>query len=139
MKARAESTYKQCLPLMEQLIGEGRTDGDALEQQGRWLLGSNFKGVFPSDRIPGINKGECCIVNVDKREDPGSHWLALTDCLVYDSFGRKHKDLIPHADLRHSDTALDAEQIPAEENCGARTLAFLCCYMLHGNKGAAHI
>ncbi len=82
------------------------------------------------------------IVNLDNSNMPGSHWIALAynipenkndgQILVYDSFGRNTKDIIPAVIDKFKDTNIslvtadqDAEQDVLEEDCGARSLAFL--------------
>ena len=37
-----------------------------------------FRGVFPRDKLPDINRRPCgVIVNLDKSGEPGSHWIAI--------------------------------------------------------------
>jgi hypothetical protein len=50
----------------------------------------NFKGVYPLDKIPNINKGSI-IINTDVSSGPGKHWVAITinsrNSEYFDSFG----------------------------------------------------
>lgn len=53
-----------------------------------------FIGCFPSDKlpIPAEHRSPFCfIVNVDKSDEPGSHWFAVyvkrTAAFIFDSFG----------------------------------------------------
>jgi len=36
-----------------------------------------FVGVFPSDKIPFLEKAAVMVVNTDTQDKPGRHWLAL--------------------------------------------------------------
>lgn len=135
-KAFAEKEYKRWLRLTERLLGVKTTYGDVLETTAATLLGKEiFKGVFPADQIPDLQRGECCIANLDASDEPGSHWVSITDGLVYDSFGRKSSEILKGRNIKKQvDTEYDAEQHESEDNCGARALAFLICFALHGNK-----
>jgi len=137
IEAKAEQLYNQILTKqIYPLIGDKSTYMDDLDRVGRKLLGIKFKGVFPSDKIPKLNDLKpYCILNLDKSTESGSHWIALAkihgknSSIVYDSFGRSNKKIIPA--LKNSgngtiqDTDRDAEQEIVETDCGARCLAWL--------------
>ena len=85
--------------------------------------------MAPIDEMDN-EKHTSCIINLDKFGGKGSHWIGCysdgTYTLIYDSFGRNGKDILKenwHNKLR--DTEHDAEQDIAEDNCGARSMAFL--------------
>ena len=101
--------FIKALKLIETKMGTGITySTDLINKLGKHLFGIKFKGVYSSDDT--IPKGYV-IVNVDKSNQPGSHWLAICDNLVYDSFGRKTSKLIPHLTLKnYRDAEYDAEQ-----------------------------
>ena len=106
----------------------GGTDTDQLEKYGSRWLGRNFDGVFASNRIPKNFKS--IIVNLDPDYKQGSHWLAMATMpsgriLVYDSFGRRTKSILPGFGRKYEDTEYDAEQRVSEDNCGQRCLAWL--------------
>jgi hypothetical protein len=113
----------------------GVTYLDQLDQIGRKIFGNKFRGVFPSDKIPKLNGiKRYCILNLDKSDEPGSHWVALAklqdgETIFYDSFGRCHTKIIPNLNLsgngRIINSEKDREQTTVEENCGQRCLAFL--------------
>lgn len=139
----AEKLYNDILTKkIYPLIGDKSTYMNDLNKVGRKLLGIKFKGVFPSDKIPKLNDlSPYCILNLDKSDESGSHWIALgkinnNNSIVYDSFGRDNKQIIPN--LRYSgngiilDTDRDAEQKITEEDCGARSLAFLVVLNKYG-------
>ena len=140
--------YDIILKHIEKYLGKSTTYSDTLQAVGKKLLGVKFKGVYPSDKIPKLNDlSPYCIVNVDKSNEAGSHWLALVKsgnhCILYDSFGRRNTQLIPN--LRFSgngkilDTDRDVEQKIKEENCGSRAISFLVFYDKYGEKCAMKI
>jgi hypothetical protein len=133
-KEMIEREYERWLKLTNRLVGTGVTSASLLKDIGTKLFGRSFLGVFPSDQIPRVNKGECAIANVDKSGDPGSHWVALTKNHIYDSYGRDHDTLMPDANIDQEDTERDAEQDIRQNNCGSRCMAFLICHQLHGDK-----
>lgn len=88
-------------------------------------------GSFPHDRLPPLKENEKAIINTDASGSPGEHWMAVTQAggklYGYDSFGRRIDTLVPAmapAQSVSNDTA-DKEQADAEQNCGARCLAWL--------------
>jgi len=124
--------YNQTLTILEEII-PGETGEDILHSIGTTLFKHRFKGVYASDEIPSMNNGDMIIVNLDKRSQPGSHWIALamtkskTGKLItniYDSYGRDLELGITNT----RDTEYDAEQTISETNCGARVLAWLWTY-----------
>ena len=81
-----------------------------------------------------MESGQCLIVNTDKADESGEHWLALAHDLkrgviAYDSFGRQ---VAPWA--LASDP--DPEQRLLEQNCGQRCLAWLICWKKLGAVAA---
>lgn len=104
-------------------------------------------GVFPSDLIPKMKVGQYSILNLDKSGEPGSHWIAIfkdkAKVWVYDSFGRRSKKIIPlifkSGNGKVFNTDLDAEQEIHEENCGARSLGWICVVDSLGIRDARFI
>ncbi len=137
-KQKAETQYKRWLAVAESVVGSGETTLSQLTTGGKKMFGDKYVGTFASDKIPMLSDDQVAIVNVDRTGQPGSHWIGWTKTLVYDSFGRKVKSLLT-ADNIPMDTADDAEQSVTESNCGARCLAFLSVYLLHGHNAAVHI
>lgn len=142
----AEAKYNRILhKIVIPLVGNKTTFQNQLHRAGKKLLGVKFKGVYPSDKIPRLNDlAPYCILNLDKSNEPGSHWIALAKyrdgCIVYDSFARKASRIIPQLNFSgngkaYSDTK-DSEQDITETNCGARSLAFLAFIETHGEKDA---
>jgi hypothetical protein len=130
------------------LVGNETTYQNDLEKAGIKLLGSQFKGVFPSDKIPVLNDLKpYAIVNLDKSTESGSHWIAVAyggdKTYIYDSFGRKATVIIPSiinsGNGRIVNTDKDAEQKDEETNCGARALTFLVFFHKYGAKNAMFI
>jgi hypothetical protein len=127
------------------LIGNETTYSTDLERAGVKLLGSKFRGVFPSDKIPPLNDLKSyAVLNLDSSNQAGSHWIAVAHdngkTYVYDSFGRKAVKIIPS--LFHSgngriiNTDPDAEQKIKETNCGARCITWLLFFDRYGAKKA---
>ena len=116
-----------------------------LSRIGNRLLLGKFHGVYASDKLPRLTKSKpYAILNVDKSNEPGSHWVAVARLngtnYIYDSFGRKTKKLIPdlNSTIRDIDTK-DAEQKSTEDNCGARVMAFLLLIDKFGLEYARHL
>ena len=146
---QAEMIYNQILTKqIYPLTGVNSTFMNDLDKVGRKLFGVKFKGVFPSDKIPKLNDLKpYCILNLDKSTQGGSHWIAVAkipkvdETLVYDSFARSNKQIIP--DLSKSGNGLlidsdlsDAEQKISQTDCGARSLAFLVVFDKYGSDVA---
>jgi hypothetical protein len=129
-----EKIYNRILhEIVEPAIGNKITYTDELNKAGRKLLGHTFTGAFPRDELD-TSKNHYCVLNVDKSSEPGSHWLGCVvrdgKTYVYDSFGRTSRALVPNllkGGKKVVDADYDAEQMPKEDNCGARALAWLVC------------
>ena len=116
-------------------LPKGVTYLKQLERICKKRFGKKFHGVYPSDQIPRLKPNQCCILNLDRTGEPGSHWIALyrsargTQSFVYDSFGRRGVTLIPKLKWtspgRVIDSDRDPEQLWSENNCGARCIAWL--------------
>ena len=123
-----ERIYKRILhEIVEPITGTKITYNHDLNRIGKQLIGTEFLGVYPSDRMPK-NKGYY-IANVDKSSQPGTHWLGCVNSnghrYIYDSFGRGSSSIIPHVSGSIIDADYDREQDINENNCGARCLAWL--------------
>jgi hypothetical protein len=120
-------------------VGNGNTMNSKLDAYGKKHL-VTYTGAYPYDAMPKLKHGQSCIVNQDKRGNPGIHWFAVCNdhgrLYGYDSFGRKMDKYIKRNVI--SDTE-DREQLSKEENCGARCLAFLHCYEKYGIDHAMRI
>ncbi len=154
LKFGAEELYNKELKKIEKQIGTGVTYGSELAKLAKKMFGSKFKGVYAADEIEKLKKENgYFIFNLDKRDEPGSHWLGLAKSpkgiLVYDSFARSTKEIAPNiyslGNQKNGrgpiirDTEDDAEQLITEDNCGARTLAWLKVYDDHGPEVASWI
>ena len=141
---RAEELYNNILnKRIYPLVGDKSTYMNDLDRVGRKLLGIKFKGVFPSDKIPKLNDLKpYCVLNLDRSTESGSHWIGLAKihgkdkCVVYDSFGRSNKKIIPSLQKSGNgaieDTDRDAEQDIMQTDCGARSLCWLVMLDKHG-------
>ena len=130
MQLEAEKQYSVYLKHVQNILRNKITDSSTLHKLGKYLFASLFQGVFARDTLPA--KVKYAIGNLDRSDQEGSHWVAIADGMIYDSFGRD-------VGLNRQMTAKDAEQGVQEENCGQRCKAFLCVYHVLGPKYAMHI
>jgi hypothetical protein len=90
----------------------------------------NFLGVFARDTKPKkIKKNECFIFNTDNIGQPGTHWVAVCNNILYDSFGKISTFKYPVYSKRSNN---NVEQDLIEENCGWRCIAWLSCCDVFG-------
>lgn len=128
-KQSIKNFYNELLHHIESFIGKGVTDSKTLDKAGRALFLTRWKGVFASDQAYP-NKGYC-IVNLDSSNEPGSHWVAVANGHVYDSFGRCN---LLGAQRCAGDRKADQKNY--ETNCGQRSLAWLCVHQACGLNAA---
>jgi hypothetical protein len=140
---------------MYTILGKGVTTDRQLNKVGKKLFGEQWLGVYPSDIKPhqlmkhvkqGPNYG---IINVDGKNDPGSHWLSIywnapdDKWIIWDSFARKSKRLIPAfiktIGYRYIDLNEKSDQKSSQDDCGARSMAVLLYIKKHGLQYATHI
>lgn len=142
-REEAMKLYDQILKSVVMKIGDDTTYDRQLNGYGKAKLGVKFRGVFPSDAIPKLNDlSRYAILNLDRSSEPGSHWVALAKennhSYFYDSFGRKATKIIPNlvysGNGRIINTDLKAEQKVSENDCGARSLAWLILFDKYGSK-----
>lgn len=141
-----EKEYNLILDSIVKTLGNEITYNTDLHKNGLELFGNKFKGVYSSDKIPKLSKLQpYAIINLDKSSQPGSHWIAVAysnkndGIVVYDSFGRKSKKIIPsiyNVFNKVIDTDYDAEQQLKEDNCGQRALAWLVIFDKYGVENA---
>lgn len=141
LKQKAEYLYEQYVKKMHDIFGHSETTfSDQLLDAGKDFFGNSFKGVFAADEIPPMRPGNCCICNLDNKDEEGSHWVGLLrlpkSIYIYDSFGRQTLQILPslyksgNGVIRH--TERDAEQAKSEDDCGQRTMAWLFLCKKHG-------
>jgi hypothetical protein len=144
--------YLLILRDIEKKVGKGVTTDTTLNRLGRQLLGKSFLGVFSSDfkpRAMRTGRTSSFIINVDGSNLPGSHWLAVAKhpavnkFIIYDSFARKSKKLIPNfiktVGYEYVDINRKSDQKIHEDNCGQRSLAFLVFLKKYGVEAARAI
>lgn len=149
---KADQIYNHYLKkIVYPLIGNKTTYLNELNGAGKKIFGVKFKGVFPSDKIPKLNDlSPYCILNLDKSNEPGSHWVALVKCqspsndtIIYDSFGRDYKKIIPNLNYsgngRIKNTERDPEQKILQTDCGARCISFIMVFDKYGPNMAMKI
>ena len=132
MDREINKIYNEYVNILRPYIGNDTTYADDLERKGKKIFGSRFLGVFASDQLPDIRNGQMYIANLDRSDEPGSHWIGVyaknNKKYVYDSFGRKSEKIISSifskgGEIR--DTEYDAEQSKQEDNCGLRSIVAL--------------
>lgn len=137
--------YNRFLSDMYEIMGNTTTWGLTLDRVSRVLFDKKFHGVYPSDKIPKLNrKKPYAIVNLDTSKQNGSHWVALAKVgnvyIVYDSFGRSHTKILPNLKLKNViDTEEDAEQHAIQLDCGQRCIAWLLTLHYYGVQDALKI
>jgi hypothetical protein len=132
--------YNEILKIIESHMGNEITDENQLRSLGNDILGTtSFKGVFPVDKMSKLKNKQCCIINLDTSDMPGSHWVSIyknkSKYCIYDSFGRRSSKILPSLIEKRNtsfvksfqDSDYDAEQRIDENNCGQRCLAWLYC------------
>jgi hypothetical protein len=143
MEQKAQQMYDYLLEKMVLEVGNGTTYSTDLYKIARKYLGGEFHGVYASDLIPKLSKFKrFAILNLDQSNEPGSHWIGCVflkpkHVLVFDSFGRRSSSIIPSLLKKYSrvqDTDYDIDQRTSEDNCGARTLAWLLLHKIKGKK-----
>jgi Neuraminidase (sialidase) len=131
--------YEKYLLQAKSLLGNTTTYLKDLNGAGKHMLGVKFKGCYASNKIPRLNDlSPYCILNLDRSDQSGSHWIAIckypnsNKTLIYDSFGRDYKKIIPNLDMSGNGTIVnsqkDPEQKVSQTNCGQRCLAFIMVF-----------
>jgi hypothetical protein len=146
---RAEFHYQALLEVMvDRVVGNGVTDDVQLDRAARRLLeldGPTFSGVFMAHelRAHSLNKQHKRFAIMNLTRSPGTHWVALSyegpgELLVYDAFGglQDTPDLVMKHFPKSTRTDEDVEQDFDENNCGARSLAWLMLRLLFGRDEA---
>jgi hypothetical protein len=137
--------FNAILKKVIKIVGKDKTSTAQLAGAGRNILGNQFRGVFPVDRLEPstlTHKHPYCIINLDESYKRGSHWCAVVlrsdesknkSYIIYDSFGRSHTNIVPslrYFDLTSTDS--DAEQRESENSCGAFSLAWITFVSMYG-------
>jgi hypothetical protein len=147
---RANEIYKKLFKeIIVPLIGNKTTYQNELDIAGKKLFNSKYAGTFASDEIPKLNnKKKYIILNLDKSNEPGSHWVAVAfhknKYYFFDSFGRNSKKILPalykgKGKNKIIDTDNDKDQKESETNCGAKSLTFLLLFDNYGPEAAMYI
>jgi hypothetical protein len=151
-KEQAESAYTKLVTELTRpsRLGIKAMRGDKVEEVGRQLLGKRFGGVYSADHVKISERYPWCIVNTDRSDKKGEHWIALCrlangKVLAYDSFGRDARSIVdgrlPHI-KSIVNTEKDAEQVDRGKDkatCGMRSLAWLILVKAHGPEAGKHI
>lgn len=143
-----EDEYRLFIKKLNKMYGKNETIGYTVQKLARQFIGDKFIGVYSVDKIPRIGYGKCCIVNLDKHDEPGSHWIALARqgdyIMLFDSFGRSLNKINKHIKKKNDRIEVitperDPEQKESETNCANHCIAFLIIWNRYGMKGAKYI
>jgi hypothetical protein len=99
-----------------------------------------FKGVFPSDRLKILNttENQAYIINSEKHNMSGEHWLALIisndECNFFDSYGFENLNMdillsLKKAGLSHYNYNNRQLQPLSSNNCGHYCVAFVLSFV----------
>lgn len=118
--------YNESLKKIQgRMKSKDETYASDLNKYGKRMF-KKFKGVYPFDKQPKVGAKRSYIFNLDKSNEPGSHWCAAYNdghsLWIYDSFGRK---VMRGRGNRVKYTDRNPEQKKKENNCGQRCLAWL--------------
>lgn len=149
-----EREFKFKVKENHKLIGKGGTWGTTLGELGMSKFGKKeFCGVYHQANMPWskIKRSKCLygILNNDI-DGPGEHWLGFyvkdKQFYCWDSFGRSMKEIVPVLEkklkgqrIRHRMSDRDRNQKNAQEDCGARCIAWLECVKEFGIRKSMKI
>jgi len=93
-----------------------------------------FLGCFPIDKIPNLKKNESIIINSDKHNEEGTHWMGLkisskNVCLFFDSFGEPPNiNIINSLSKQFRKLVYNSIQIQSvfSSKCGEFSMQFIC-------------
>ena len=125
------------------LYGNKGLDNYQMDEIGKKYLKNKFKGVFAVNNIPF--KPGLYIVNTDKANKPGLHWIAVkqtkTKIYIYDSFSRKSSNILKilydkaiKKGLKIIDVNFERDQNDKSELCGPISLSWLITMNTFGIK-----
>ena len=127
------------------LVGSNALYTNQLNELGIKYFGNKYHGTYPSDKLPKLTSLKpYSIINVDTSNQSGSHWVGIAYCssmkktLIFDSFGRKTRILVPSIFKKYStiDTDYDHNQLIKENTCGQKSIAFLRIFDEYGFTAA---
>lgn len=123
-----------------------QTDSEQINDAGSELFGNEWGGCFPEDTKIKFNYGKSYYVfNNDKANQPGMHWIAVyvhhptKTVYVFDTFNRQTSKILPDVDIDIKEHHFkvrkgedDIVQTDEQENCGQRSLSWLCLVNKYG-------
>ena len=130
---------------------DGTTMTSELNKIGHALFGNRFLGAFAQDQLPDEIYGgsKFALVNTDISTGRGEHWVGVAGIpgsktvMIFDSFGRATKTLLPlvfhNASGRVLDTEYDHEQKKIQDSCGQFSMTWLKFFEKYGARRAKGI
>lgn len=109
------------------------------------MIKNDFGGVYAADELPKyIGSYGSYIVNLDPKNKPGSHWIALHfkngTCYYFCSHGRKSGNILILKFIENNSNKIECNtlmyQKPTTSTCGLFSLFFLYC-IVRGKKLSA--
>ena len=123
------------------------TNSGVLSRYGKYLLGSQFGGVYAEDSKVSFHNPnkKFYIFNTDKHNEEGSHWLAVyadhpdNEVYVFDTFNRQTSKLVPDTSesirKQHMKVVKGTSRLlqhNKQKDCGQRSLAILLLIKKYG-------
>ena len=148
METKIENVFRIYKNELIQKLGRKALSNDTIDKYGKILFQSKYRGSFAQDQ-KFEKKSGFYIINTDLESGKGIHWIALIltakTAIIYDSFARDPKKLLPHL-IQHlknykivSSDRKDSEQKGDSAICGHASLAFLLVAQKLGIRSAIKI
>jgi len=128
-------------------LGNKALSGGTLADQCSRIGGIAFTGIYMQNQMPPLRNCSF-IMNNDLTTGPGEHWCS---CIingkiiyVYDSFGRKSKNILPiftqkiktkGYKVKNTDLSDQDQYGYTSKDCGHRCISSLQIYKKHGLNG----
>ena len=148
-ETEAEKEYNKILKKVIKQIGHDDITNNHELQEYCDKHVPRFTSVEGYDRMPKLKSGQSCIINLDRSDEGGTHWVAAIrhgrDLICYDSFGRPSKGRngilkkLKTGGLKVRDSDYDAEQKELENSCGQRSIAWILFFNKYGVDNALKI
>jgi len=142
-----ENIHKRQVTKLVGKLGNAALSGGTLVDQCAKIAGIAFSGVYMQNQIPPL-KNSTFIMNNDVTTGPGEHWVTGVingkTIHVYDSFGRKSKNLLPiftqqvkakGYKVKNTDLSDQDQYGNTSVDCGHRCISALNIYKQHGLRG----
>ena len=127
--------FEQYVRDAEDTVGATVTTNTTLDRYAKRLFGRQYLGTFTADDYPpddSVNNNQMFIVNNQTSTEHGEHWVGCYKyndrIYAYDSFHRRLRHVSRHFSQHWIKANSWCDQSYNEDNCGARSIAFLRCF-----------